>query len=92
MGAGRDKDQDRVAIARFLHAQLNKFSLCPGQGVLLKFPALDKNADLTGTFPLGFSNRLDDAVVIEPAKKVMRPHLVTNSIPPRPRQNFLRRH
>jgi hypothetical protein len=78
MSAGRDKNQDRIAIARFLHSQLQKFSLRPGQSVLLKFPSLDKNADLTGTFPLRFSDRLDDAGVIEPAKKMMRAHLVTN--------------
>ena len=78
MRPGGDKNQNGIAIARFLHSHLNKFPLRAGQGITLKFPALNENADLTGTFPLRFLDRLNDAVVIEPAKKMMRPHLLTN--------------
>src|SRR6266513_4477597 len=75
MRARRDKNQDRVAIARFLHAQLKKSSSCPRQSIILKFSSLNKNADLAGTFPLRLFNRLGYPIVIEAAKKMMRPHL-----------------
>src|SRR5437899_12243701 len=74
MGAGRDKNQNRIAIPRFLHAQLKKFFLRPGQGVLLEFSPLNKDADLTRTSPLRLFDRLGNPVVIESAKEIMRSH------------------
>ena len=70
MRSRRHKNQHGVAIARFLHSQLKKFSLRTRQGILFKFPPLNENADLARTFPFRFLNRLDDAVVIEPTKKI----------------------
>src|SRR5947208_9140755 len=75
MGARRDKNQDRIAIPRFLHSQLKKSSLCPRQSIILEFSPLNKNTNLTGTFPLRLFNRLGYPIVIEPAKKMMCPHL-----------------
>src|SRR5438093_13381480 len=75
MGALRDKNQDRIASPRFLHSQLKKSSLCPRQSIILEFSPLNKNTNLAGTFPLRLFNRLGYPIVIEAAKKMMRPHL-----------------
>src|SRR5439155_8975735 len=77
MRARRDKNQDRIAIARFLHSQLKKSSLCPRQSIILKFSSLNKNADLARRSPLRFFDCLGYPVVIEPAKKVVGAHLPT---------------
>lgn len=70
----RNKDQNGVATGGLLHSQLKELSFRPGEGVAFKFPPLNKNADLPGTFSFRFLDRLDDAVVIEPAKETMRSH------------------
>src|SRR5882724_11526937 len=79
MSAGRDKNQDRVSVARFLHAQLKKSSLCPRQSIILEFSSLNKNADLTGASPLRLFDRLGYPIVIEQAKKIVRAHLPTTA-------------
>src|SRR6185295_9888925 len=77
MGARRDKNQNRIAIPCFLHAQLEESSLCPRQSIILEFSPLNKNTDLAGTFPLRPFDRLGYPIVIEPAKKIVRAHLPT---------------
>jgi hypothetical protein len=77
MGAGRDKNQNGIAIPRFLHAELEESPLCPRQSIILEFAPLNKNPNLAGTFPLRFSDRLGYSIVIEPAKKIARAHLPT---------------
>ena len=47
---GRDKNQNRIAIARFLHAELEESPLCPRQSIILEFAPLHKNPNLPGTF------------------------------------------
>jgi hypothetical protein len=74
----RDKDQNGVATGGFLHSQLKELSLRSGEGVAFKLPPLNKNAYLSGTFAFRFLDCLDDAVVIEPAKKTMRSHFFTS--------------
>src|SRR5947209_19054009 len=70
----RNEDQNGVATRGLLHSQLKKLSFRSGQGVTFKLPPLDKNTYLPGAFALGSLDCLDDAVVIKPAKKMMRPH------------------
>src|SRR5207248_7342153 len=77
MGARRDKNQNRIAIPRFLHAELEESSLCPRQSILLEFSPLNENTNLSGTFPLRLFDRLGYSIVIEPAKKIVRAHLPT---------------
>src|SRR5438132_362396 len=55
MGAGRDKNQNGIAIPRFLHAELEESPLCPRQSIILEFAPLNKNPNLAGTFPLRLS-------------------------------------
>jgi hypothetical protein len=76
--SGRNKDQNSVAIGGPLHSELKELFFRPGQGVAFKLPALNKNPYLPGTFSFRLLNRLDDAVVIEAAKKTMRPHPITS--------------
>ena len=77
MGAGRDKNQNRIAIPRFLHAELEESPLCPRQSIILEFAPLNKDPNLAGTFPLRLFDRLGYPIVIEPAKKIVRAHLPT---------------
>jgi hypothetical protein len=77
MGAGRDKNQNGIAIPRFLHAELEESPLCPRQSIILEFAPLNKNPNLAGTFPLRLFDRLGYSIVIEPAKKIVRAHLPT---------------
>lgn len=82
----RNKNQNGVATSGLLHSQLKEFSFCPGEGVTFKFPPLNKNAYLSGAFSFRSLDCLDDAVVIEPAKKTMRSHFFT-SYRSRPRRH-----
>jgi hypothetical protein len=91
MGAGRDKNQNRIAIPRFLHAELKKSSLCSRQGIILEFSPLNENPNLTGTLPLRFFDRLGYSIVIEPAKKIVRAHF-TNCRSRRLRHSTRRHH
>jgi hypothetical protein len=63
-----------------LHPKLDKFLLRPLQGVFLEFPALEKNADLAGSFPFGLLDGASDPIVFELANKPVRAHSkITNS-------------
>ncbi len=84
----RDKNQHRISIARFLHSELKKFSFGPRQGIILKFPTLNKNTDLARSPPLRLFDRLRDSLVIEPTKKMMRAHLITSLSRRRRRRSF----
>ena len=74
----RDKDQNGVTTGGLLHSQLKELSFRPGEGVAFKLPSLNKNPYLPGAFSFRFLDCLDDAVVIEPAKKTMCSHFVTS--------------
>ena len=91
MNTRRDKNQHRIALARLVHAEPMELPLRGNNGITLQFPALDQNANLTGGFRFGFSNRLNNPVVLEFAKELSRSHLITSSTPRRLRRNC-RRH
>jgi hypothetical protein len=91
MNARRDKNEHRIALARLVHTEPIKLSLCSLEGITLQLAALDQNSNLTGGFRFGFPNRLNNPVVLEFAKEFSRSHLITSSIPRRLRRNC-RRH
>jgi hypothetical protein len=70
------KNQDGISLGGFLHSELEKFFLRSLQCVLLKFPALEENADLTGGLRFGIFDGRDDPIVLELSEKSMRAHLI----------------
>ena len=79
--ARRHEDQDGIPPGRFLHAELEKFFLRQLQGVFFESPPLKKNADFAGRFRFRRLDGAHDSIVLELAKKSMRPHL---KLPARP--------
>jgi hypothetical protein len=70
----RHENEHAIAIARFLHPQLNKSALRPRQRIFLEIAALYENSNLSRSSPFRFLDCLDDALVIEPLKKSMSAH------------------
>ena len=91
MNTRRDENEHRITFARLVHTEPLKFPLCGNEGIILQFPALDQNANLTRRFRFGFPNRLNNTVVLEFAEEFSRSHLITSSIRRRRRRNC-RRH
>ena len=87
MNTRRDENEHRITFARLVHTEPLKFPLCGLERVTLQFSPLNQNANLTRRFRFGFSNRLNDPVVLEFTKEFSRSHLITSSIPRRRRQN-----
>ena len=88
--AGRDKNQRCVSIARLVHSQLQKFLLRARQRLIIEFTSLNEDADLSGGATFRFLDCLRDSLVIEPAKKMMRPHFTSSNLRHR-RQNLRHR-
>ena len=76
MSTGHYENQHGVALVRIVHTEPMKLSLRRNQWIGLQFAALNKNANLTGSISLGFTNRLHDAVVVDFAKKFSCSHLL----------------
>jgi hypothetical protein len=68
------ENQDRIALARLVHAQLTKFFLRGSQRIALQFAALNKNANLAGSLGFRLANRLHNPIVLEFTKELSRPH------------------
>jgi hypothetical protein len=77
MRAGRDENQHRVALARLVHTEPPKLLVRRKKGITLQLPALDQNANLTGSFRFCLANRLDDPVVLESGEEFSRSHFVS---------------
>src|SRR6478609_6237027 len=72
--ARRDKNQDAIALFRFLHPKLNEFLLSAQQWIFFEYPALEENPNLTGRFRFSRLDRIHDSVVLELSNKFMRAH------------------
>src|SRR2546423_5847575 len=71
-----DKDQDRIPFLRLVHPELDEFLLRSFQRVLLEFPALKENADLSRGLRFGLLDRANDAIVLEFTKKSVGAHQI----------------
>jgi hypothetical protein len=74
MNTRRHKDQHRIALARFVHAEPTKLLLRRKKGISVQLAALDENANLTGSPRFRFANSLDESVVLKPGKEFSRSH------------------
>lgn len=89
MGAGRDKDEDSVAMLRPIHLEFEELLLCQRQSVALNLAALEINADVARALRFRFLDRFHDAFVIEFLEKFLGAHFeVTSLRSNRLRQNF----
>jgi hypothetical protein len=70
----RDEDQDRVALGRFLHPELNEFFLCSFERIFLEGPSLEENPDLPGSGRFRFLDGSHDPIVLELANEIMGAH------------------
>jgi hypothetical protein len=74
--ARRHKNQDGIPLGGFLHSELEKFFLRSLQGVLLEFPALQKDTNLPGRLRFRVLDGADDPIMLELPEKSMRTHLI----------------
>jgi hypothetical protein len=72
--ARRDEDQNRVALGRFLHPELDEFFLGPFERIFLEFSSLKKNPNLSGTSGFGLLDGCYDPIVLELANEIMGAH------------------
>src|ERR1043166_330515 len=79
-----DVNENRVAIARFVHAEVEEMLLREGHRVL-PFLVGNVNANFARGFFLGFGNRRDDPVLVELGKKIFRMHYQLPPAPPPPK-------
>ena len=88
VGPRRNKNKDGVALAGFVNSEALKFFLCNDQRIAAQFAALNKDANLAGSFRFGFTNRAHDSFVFELAEKFFGSHFATNCRSNRRPQNF----
>src|ERR1044071_7962210 len=69
------KNKNAVSFLRRLHAQLTELLLGLGHWIAGQFAPLEINANLSGCLRFGFSNRGDDALVIELAEEFLGSHI-----------------
>ena len=62
--AGRDVDEDAIAIRGFVHAKARELRLSGGDGVVGFMPA-DEDADFAGGEALGFLDRGNNLLVVQ---------------------------
>lgn len=70
----RDEDQDRIALGRLLHPELNEFFLGPFERIFLECSSLEKNADLSGSGCFRLLDGRHDSIVLELANEIMGAH------------------
>ena len=63
--ARQHKNKNAVSLLRRLHAQLMELLLRLDQRIASQFAPLHINANLSGRFRFGLSDRADDAIVLE---------------------------
>jgi hypothetical protein len=78
VGPRRYENKDGVALVGFVHSKALKFFLCNDQRIGAQFAALNKDANLAGSFRFGITNRAHDPVVFELAEKFFGSHFATN--------------
>src|SRR4029077_5203716 len=59
-----------------MHPKLIKFFLRRDQRIAIQFSTLNENANLPGSILLGFTNRLNDPIMLDFAKELSRPHFL----------------
>jgi len=91
MNTRGDKNEYRIVLARLVHSEPMKLSLCLNERITVQLAALYQNANFTGRLGFGFPNRLNNPVVFELAEKFPCSHLITSSILRRLHQNCHRR-
>ncbi len=79
MCSGRDENEHRIALTRFVHAKPMKFLLRSNQWIDTQLATLNINPDLTGRFRFRFPNRLNNSIVFKLTEKFLRSHLATSS-------------
>ena len=87
--AGRDKDEDGIPVARFVHPQSLKSFSRRSQRIATQLSTLNVNANFARSSDLGLSNGAHDAIVLELAQEFLGTHFTSSTRRPRP-QNFLR--
>src|ERR1700731_4571296 len=70
--ARRDKNQNRIALRRFVHSASMKLFLRSDEWIDIQLSALNENTNLAGSFRFGIADRLHDLVVLKFAEKFFR--------------------